>query len=143
MQTIVTESDLRSAILLLEDRQAIEGEMLKQQFLVAYESVKPINLIKSTFLEAAKSTDMQDSLVNSTIGLSVGYLTKVIFQGFSGGPVKKLLGTAIMFGIKNLVANNPEAIKSGGRVFFSLIRKLVHKRNTNIDPEVQFENDYS
>jgi hypothetical protein len=143
MQTIVTESDLRNAILFLESKQAMEGEMLKQQFLAAYESVKPINLIKNTFLEAAKSPDMQDNLVNSTIGLSVGYLTKVLFQGFSGGPVKKILGTAIMFGVKNLVAHNPEAIKSGGRVFFNLLRKLTRKRNNNVEPEVHFENDYS
>jgi hypothetical protein len=143
MQNIVTESDLRNAILALERKQAKEKAMLKQQFLVAYESVKPINLIKSTLMEAAQSPDMKNNLVNSTIGISAGYLTKALFQGFSGGPVRKIIGTAIMFGIKNLVAHNPEAVRSGGRVLFGFLRKITGKRNHNPKPEKQIRNDYS
>lgn len=125
MQTIITETDLRTAILQLESRQAEEGRLLKAQFLVAVESIKPINLIKSAFIEAAESTDLQDSLVNSTIGISAGYLSKVLFQGSTGSPIKKIIGTAIMFGIKNLVAKNPETIKSWGRVFFQIVKNIL------------------
>jgi len=132
MQNIITENDLRVAILQLESRQADEGKVLKAQFLVAVESIKPINLIRSTLMEAAESTDLQDNMINSSIGLSAGYLSKVLFQGFSNSPLKKLLGTALMFGIKNLVAQNPEVVKSLGRGLFKIVRNILndHDKNT-------------
>ncbi|MEI6061771.1 MAG: hypothetical protein WCR72_13785 [Bacteroidota bacterium] len=60
---INTVKDLRVAILLLESRQAEDGRLLKEQFLVAYESMKPINLIKSALADAAGSPDFQDTLL--------------------------------------------------------------------------------
>lgn len=125
---IVTETDLRNAILLLEARQDEEGILLKTQFLVAVESIKPINLIKNTLREAVGNEDLQDNLVNSTVGLSAGYLIKMLFQSVSGSPIKKILGTAIMFGIKNLVAQNPETVKSGGKVLFNFIKSMLSEK---------------
>lgn len=129
MQNIITETDLRAAIIQLENRQAVEGILMKEQFLVAVESIKPINLIKSTFIEAAESGDLQDNIINSSIGLSAGYISKVLFQGATGGPVKKILGTALMFGIKNLVARNPDTVKTWGRVFFKVVKNLLSEKN--------------
>jgi len=129
MQTIITESDLRVAILQLESRQAEEAKLMKAQFLVAAESIKPINLIKSAFIEATESEDLQDNLINSTIGLSAGYISKMLFQSISNSPLRKILGTAVMFGIKNLVAQNPEAIRRGGRIFFRIIRDLLRSND--------------
>lgn len=138
MQTIFTETDLRIAILQLESRQAEESIVLKEQFHVAVESIKPINLIKSAFTEVAESQDLQDNLINSTIGLSAGYLSKVLFQGISGSPVKKILGTALMFGVKNLIAQNPETVKSWGSVFFKIIKNVLSNKGAkahNNEPE--------
>ena len=129
MEKIVTENDLRAAILQLESRQTEEAKVMKEQFLVAVESIKPINLIKSTFIEASESGDLQDNLINSTVGLSAGYVSKVLFQSVSGSPIKKVLGTAIMFGIKNLVARNPDTIKTWGRVFFKVVKNLLSEKN--------------
>lgn len=132
MQTIVTESDLRNAILQLESRQADENILMKAQFLIAVESIKPINLIKSAFIEATESEDLQANFVNTSIGLSAGYVSKMLFQGISHGPLRKIIGTVIMFGIKNLVAQNPETVKTGGRIFFKIIRDLLGKdKNTH------------
>jgi hypothetical protein len=139
MQNIVTETDLRVAILQLEIKQAEEGKVLKEQFLVTYESIKPINLIRSIFTEAAESKDLQDNLVNTTIGLSAGYLSKVLFQGISGSPIKKFLGTALMFGIKNLVAQNPEAVKTWGRIFFKIVKNLLREKKEKIPANETWE----
>lgn len=125
MQTIITETDLRVAILQLESRQAEEAILLKTQFLVAVESIKPINLIKSSLMEAAESEDIKDNLINSSIGLSAGYISKILFQSVSNNPLRKILGTALMFGIKNVVAHNPEIVKSLGAGFFNIVRKLL------------------
>ncbi len=129
MQTIVTQTDLRVAIELLEMRQDAEGILLKEQALLTYESIKPINLIKNIFHESAESDELRGDLLNSSIGISAGYASKFLFQGFSGGPVKKILGTAIMFGIKNLVAHNPETVKKIGKTFFTIIKKLVRNKD--------------
>jgi hypothetical protein len=139
MQNIVTETDLRVAILQLEIKQAEEGKVLKEQFLATYESIKPINLIRSIFTEAAESKDLQDNLVNTTIGLSAGYLSKVLFQGISGSPIKKFLGTALMFGIKNLVAQNPEAVKTWGRIFFKIVKNLLREKKEKIPANETWE----
>ncbi len=137
MHMINTVKDLRVAILLLESRQAEDGRLLKEQFLVAYESMKPINLIKSGLADAAGSPDFQDNLINTTIGLTAGYLSKTLFQSLTNNPLKKFLGTALMFGIKNLIAQNPEAVKSFGNGFFNIIRNLLkdkEKGSTDTNP---------
>jgi hypothetical protein len=129
MQKIITETDLRVAILELESKQAEEARLMKTQFLVTVESIKPVNLIKSTLMEAVQSDDLQNNILNSTIGISAGYISKALFQGISGSPAKKILGTMLMFGIKNLVAHNPELVKSIGSGFFRMVRKTIGDKN--------------
>jgi hypothetical protein len=129
MQKITTEADLRMAILRLEMQQTAEGILLKEQFLIAYESVKPVNLIKNTLMEAAKSSDIQNSLLNSSFGILVGYLSKALFMGATGGPIRKILGNVIMFGIKNIVTNNPAALNSVGSGIFSSIKNLWSQKD--------------
>ena len=129
MQKIVTETDLRFAILQLESRQTEERRLLKEQFLVAVESIKPINLIKNTLREAVGSDDLKDNLLNTSLGFSAGYISKILFQGATSSPLKKIIGTALMFGIKNLIAQNPEFVKSGGRAIFNYIRNILSEKD--------------
>ena len=130
MQTIVTQADLRVAIVNLEMRQQTEAIKLKEQAMLTYESIKPINLIKNVFRESSESDELRGDLLNSSIGISAGYASKLLFQGFSGGPVRKIVGTALMFGIKNLVAHNPKTVKKIGSALFSVVTKLRRKKET-------------
>lgn len=130
MQKINSITDLREAIVKLENAHAIETKMLREQFNLTYESLKPINLIKSTFKEAALSVDLKDNIVNSTVGLVAGFLSKKIFEGVSRNPLKKLLGTALMFGITNIVTKNPETVKKAGKKIFEIIRP-EHIKSSN------------
>ncbi len=122
---INSEAELRAAILRLENMQAAEGKILKEQFNHAYESVKPINLIKNTFKEVAASDDIQDNLINASVGLAAGYASKILFQGASHSPLRKLFGTVLMFGITNAVAKNPEAVKSIGKGVYNIIKSRI------------------
>lgn len=115
MEKINSETSLNAAILLLESKQTGESKILKAQYLEAYESMKPINIIKSTFKEVTASPDLKDELLNVSVGLAVGYLSKLLFQGASHSPVRKLFGTVLAFGITNAVAKHPEVVKSVGR----------------------------
>lgn len=72
---------LNEAISLLENKQAHELKLLKEQFQVAYESLKPINIIKSTFREVTSSPEIKNNIVNNAIGLTTGYLSRKVLVG--------------------------------------------------------------
>ena len=133
MQKISSETGLRDAILQLETQRTDEGKMLREQFNHTIEGLQPINLIKSTFREAVVSRDLKENIINTSVGLTAGYLTKIVFAGVMKTPLTKLLGTALMFGVTNLVAKNPEAVKSLGKGFFNMIRSKSGKRVHEID----------
>jgi hypothetical protein len=124
MEKISSENDLKAAILHLESKQTEEGKILKMQYLQAYESMKPINIIKSTFKEVSASPALKDELFNTSVGLAAGYVSKILFQGTSHSPLRKLFGTVLMFGITNAVAKHPEVVKSVGR---RVIKALIGK----------------
>lgn len=112
MTQIKSGVELQAAIQELEIRQAAESEILKKSFTEAYNSIKPINLIKSIFHEAVETPDLKKTVVNTTVGVTAGFLSKLLFQGATRNPLKRLLGTALMFGITNLVVKNPEIVRS-------------------------------
>lgn len=127
MQKINSSGSLRSAILELEAVQEVQGKILKEELHQAYESIKPINLIKSTFKEVAESPEIKEKLLNTAVGLGAGYVSKKLFEGVSHGPLRKLLGTVLMFGITQAVAKNPEAVKSLGTGVLKMIGKGIHQ----------------
>lgn len=127
MQKINSAAALREAILQLEIRHAEEGRLLKKQFHLAYESVKPINLIKNAFKEVVSSGDLKENILNTTIGLAAGYLSKLLFVNVSHSPLRKMLGIALQFGVTKLVVKNPEGVKSLGNALLNKVKsKLAH-----------------
>lgn len=123
MEQIKTQQELRAAILRLEYQQTEEGSALKEQIHLAYNSVKPANIILNTLKDLGDSSFVKDGFLNTTVGLGTGYLSKMVFQGVVNSPIKKLLGSALMFGITNVVAKNPDAIKAMAKKFFNLFGK--------------------
>lgn len=113
---------LKESIVQLELRQALEKKMLQEQFQLTYESITPINLIKNTIRQVAGSSEIKGEMLNASIGLTTGYLSKMLFERISNNPFKKLLGSAILFGITNVVIKNPEVIKSLGQSVFRMIQ---------------------
>lgn len=131
MQRINSEATLRDAIVQLELRRAVEEKMLREQFHLACESMKPINLLKSTFIEAVASPELKDNIVNTSVGLAAGYLSKLLFVNVSHNPIRKLLGIALQFGITKLVATNPEAVKSMGKGVMNIIKSKLSSKIIN------------
>jgi hypothetical protein len=132
MKNIITETDLNDAIVQLERTWAEEGKMVKEQFYLAIDSVRPINLLRSTFKEAIASRDLKNDIVNTSVGLTAGYLSKIVLAGIVKSPLSKLLGTALMFGVTNVVARNPETVKSLGKGFLKMIRSKSYRRSHEI-----------
>ncbi len=124
MATINSSAELRNSILQLEAVQANEVKLLKTDFQDAYKSIQPFNIIKNTFKKAAKSDDLKQNIVNTSIGLGTGMILKLLFNGVTKGPVNKIIGNAVMFGITTIVSKNPELIKTAGN---NLLHKIFHK----------------
>lgn len=85
---------------LLEIKQAEELIALKEQFQITYESLKPLNFIKSTFHDMTTSKEIQSDLVNGALNLATGLISKKILSGIAEVPIKKLLSTALQFVLK-------------------------------------------
>ena len=131
MEKITTGTDLTAAIHWLEKKQADEENILKKGFHSAFESLKPINLIKNTIREAASSGELKDNLLNTSAGLSAGFLVKKLFVGKSGNPLRKTAGNIIMFGITNMMAKNPGFIPLLGKKIWGIARRISsHPSNT-------------
>ena len=123
MQNKNSDTSIKHAILELEQKQADDIRLLKEQFNIAYENVQPINIIKNTFKSVAESDELKENILNTSVGLVVGYLSKMLFQHTTMSPLKKLFGTAILFGITQVVAKNPDTVKSLGKGLLKIITK--------------------
>jgi hypothetical protein len=128
MQNITTSAGLKDAIQLLEGEQEIKGQLLKEQLYIAYESLKPLNLLKHTLKELTSSPYMIDNISGSAMGLVSGFLSKKIFVGTSGNLIRKLIGSVLQFGVTNVVAQNSGVIRSVGQTLFHY---LFHKNELN------------
>jgi hypothetical protein len=123
MQNITNAADLKMAIQSLKVEQEISEELLKAQFRLTYENLKPINIIRNAIKDLTSEPALMDNIVGTTIGLASGYITKKIVVGNSGNIIRKILGSLLEFGVTNVVAKHPEAIKSISQFIFNLFRK--------------------
>jgi hypothetical protein len=128
MQKVNSETDLRQAILELEGKRALEGMMLKEQFFLAVESIRPVNLIKSTFREVALSREIKDNLTTTGVSLAAGYLVKTAIGFLTKSPAKRLLGTALIYGITKVAATHPATVKSLGQGLMKMIKRKKRER---------------
>ncbi len=92
-------------IALLEIRQLDELNALKHQFYCTYESLKPINLIKSTLQEAAGSTEIKNNLLRSALGLITGRIFKMALFDRSKSKTKRIFGSILEFAITSVFAH--------------------------------------
>lgn len=110
MKNKTGKDELTEAIRLLKNKQELELQILRNQFQLAYESVKPINLIKNTLHQVATSSEIRKNILNNAVGLATGFVAKKLLLGATHNPVKKILGTIFQFAVANMVANRSEQI---------------------------------
>jgi hypothetical protein len=128
MQTITSSLELKDAIRILEVEQYEKGQALKQQFRLTYESLKPVNLFLNALNDITSSPSVANNLLGTSAGLVGGFLSKKIFVGTSGNLFRKLIGSFVQFGVSNLVANHPDAVKTIGQFVIGQLGRF-RKRN--------------
>lgn len=107
-----------------ESEHLTEEKILKTHFHAAYQSIKPINLIKNTFKEVISSPYFKTNVVNAAIGLTAGFVVKKLFIGESQKALMKLSGIILELVIANKVSKNADEIKSiAGIVLKKIIRQ--------------------
>ena len=93
MKTTDQKQLLLQRIQTLEMQQTMELSDLKQQIHLSFESLSPLNFIKSTLHDITSSPDIKADLWQGVVGLTSGYLTtKVGVLGLAQKPVRSLLG---------------------------------------------------
>ncbi len=108
MKKQIKRDELTEAIRLLKNKQALEMQILRDQFKQAYESIKPINLIKNTLYQVAASSEIRNNVLKNAVGLATGFVAKKLLLGATHNPVKKILGTVFQFAVANMVAKRSE-----------------------------------
>jgi len=106
---------LNEAIIVLRERRTRELEALQAHLNVTYESLKPINFIKSTFKEVSSSPEIKSNILGHVIGIGTGFIVKKLWVGHSHNPVKKLFGVIAQFAVANFVAKHSDDIKYLGK----------------------------
>jgi hypothetical protein len=124
MEKITSVSGLKNAIQLLEDDQAVKGQLLKEQFQLTYEGFKPAKLMQSTFKEMVSSPYLIENIIDTSISIATGYLAKRVVVGASSNLIRRLLGSALQLGVTSLVTKNQHKIKAIGH---SIFQNLFHK----------------
>jgi hypothetical protein len=128
MENISTPAELNRAIQLMEAEQSVLLLKVKENFFHTYESLKPINLITGIMDEVTSSPYLTNNIVDTAIGLTAGYISRKAVVKNSDGVLRKLFGTVLQFGVTNLVAQNPESIKSFGKF---ILQHIFSKKEMN------------
>jgi hypothetical protein len=102
---------LKETIALLEYRQSQELRILKEQFEVTYDSLKPLNIIKRVYSEMTTSPDLKGNLLSNAIAMATGYITRKVIVRSSHNPFKRLLGNVLQFAITNIVSKRTDPAK--------------------------------
>jgi len=128
MENITTTEELKNAIELMEFEKLYKGQIVKEQLLIVHEALKPFNLIKSTISEATSSPYLIDNILGAAVGLASGYVSRKIVIGRSANVLRKLIGSALQFGVTNVVARHADTIKTFGQTIFQY---FSHKKEMN------------
>lgn len=124
----------------LREKRVKELRLLVAQFQTTQESLKPLNLIKSTIKKVSTSTEIKDNVLGSILGLGTGLLSKKLMVGSSHNSIKNLFGTILQFAIGNVVSKRTEGIKSKiGKFlhFYSKRRKESKKQSQNQSENIE------
>jgi hypothetical protein len=133
MQKITSVDDLKDAISQLEEEQTVSKQLFKEQLQLTVESLKPINLIRSTLNEAVSSSDFIGNLLGATLGQTAGYVSRQAAFGQTRNPIKKIFGSILQTGIAALISTYGDTIKETAIIIFKSFFKK--KAEPDIEPE--------
>jgi hypothetical protein len=127
---------LRESVRLLEIRQAEEGKILKEQLLITFESLKPVNLIKSTIKDIAGSVEIRSGLLEAIVSILSGYFTQKMIVRPGSNVFMRILGTVLQFEVAGFVAKNIESIRNFINKQFDKVTHLMEEKVSPAEEEI-------
>ncbi len=106
----------------LELKRDRELALAKEDLKVGYEFIQPINILKRTINQAAKSPEVQNDLFKIGLNLATGAIGKKV-MGNSDSPIKKWLGTVVQSLLSQFVSKKSDDIQSAT---LKMIHKILH-----------------
>lgn len=125
MIKVSTNKELKEAISLLEERQSIQAQLLKNRLISATEGMRPANIMKNIVSRMTASPDLKGGIITTAIGLAVFYLTRKTIWRAGRNPLRKILSSLLQLGVSNVMVRNPRAIRYMGRAVFD---GIFHKK---------------
>ena len=125
MQKKTAAQALKQSILALERRQAEEGELLKEQFIITWESLKPLSVLRNVIHEISNPSDLKDDLVHTVTGIVSGFLSSRLLVRSSKNPLLRLLGILIQYRVSNFVASHSDTIKDVSLYFIKRLKEII------------------
>lgn len=120
---------LNEEIIRSQNKHAHELALLKDQLHASYESLKPVNLIKSTFKEFASSSDTKNDLFGNALSLGIGFVARKVFVNSSNNRFRRVVGSLLQVAITNVVSKQSDHIKVFGENLIN--RFLKYKKESN------------
>lgn len=132
MENQHTAESLKEMIAELEERQAKEGVLLKEQLDVTINNLRPANILQSIVKEFHVSKNLLDEIVNTAISITSGFVSKKIVVGRSKNQFLKLLGLAVQFGITTVISKKFHVLKEKVN---QLIERFLSEKENQEKPE--------
>lgn len=117
-------SNLKSAIEILEKKQAESRLLLQEQFKVTYEGIDPFNFLKNTFTGITASPEVRINLFSMILPLITGFITKKAFGATRRQTIVAQAGILLIDGLNRYVTQNPEMINT----LSHFILRIFHKK---------------
>ena len=121
MQKITSVKGLKDAIIQLEEKQAADKQLLREELQLTLESLKPVNLIKRAINEAFSSTGLIDDIFGAIVGNTAGFVSRKVLVGSSRNPFKKIFGKLLQTMIASFLTKYGDTMKAVSIVLFKSV----------------------
>lgn len=128
MDKIDNAEQLRQAIEALEKSQQQEANGVKNQMHEVYESVRPVNLIKSTLKDIGESAEIKDSLLRIPVAMVGAYVNKQLSKGPAYTSARSVLAQTLIDTAVDTVKRNPELFNAVAKSAFSLLMNTIRNK---------------
>lgn len=124
MEKIISESDLRNAILRLEEEQDEARGLVRAQFEATYYGLNPVNMIRGYLSELTGTSELKSSIINIALAAASAFVTKQLSVPEPHSTARKLFSASFLYGIAKVVAKNPDKLMYMGEVIATFIKNL-------------------
>jgi hypothetical protein len=108
--------NLKREIEQLEAEQSLKEKLLREQFYLTYESLKPVNLLMNTVKDFISMPLVVEKSISTIAGFFAGYISKKMKVDTNTSIFGKMIVPIVKFGVSNIIAKNPNILKYIGQM---------------------------